>query len=147
MNKQQLASLIWDYCNGLRGSISTVEYKDVILGFIFYRYLSECEEKDLLSMDWTYEDMETDLNEEDEETVKHCQSKWGYFIKYDYLFSTWYKKLETDFNVSLVTDALSAFTRNIDNDYQSIYAFLFAFCEQWSSNFRNTKKFIKEKSG
>ena len=106
MNKQQLASLIWDYCNGLRGSISTVEYKDVILGFIFYRYLSECEEKDLLSMDWTYEDMETDLNEEDEETVKHCQSKWGYFIKYDYLFSTWYKKLETDFNVSLVTDAL-----------------------------------------
>ena len=75
----------------------------------------------MLSMDWTYEDMETDLNEEDEETVKHCQSKWGYFIKYDYLFSTWYKKLETDFNVSLVTDALSAFTRNIDNDYQSIY--------------------------
>lgn len=125
MNKQQLASLIWDYCNGLRGSISTVEYKDVILGFIFYRYLSECEEKDLLSMDWTYEDMETDLNEEDEETVKHCQSKWGYFIKYDYLFSTWYKKLETDFNVSLVTDALSAFTRNIDNDYQSIYKDIF----------------------
>ena len=121
MNKQQLASLIWDYCNGLRGSISTVEYKDVILGFIFYRYLSECEEKDLLSMDWTYEDMETDLNEEDEETVKHCQSKWGYFIKYDYLFSTWYKNLENDFNVSIVTDALSAFTRNIDNDYRKGY--------------------------
>ncbi|MGN0812774.1 MAG: type I restriction-modification system subunit M [Candidatus Coproplasma sp.] len=125
MNKQQLASLIWDYCNGLRGSISTVEYKDVILGFIFYRYLSECEEKDLLSMDWTYEDMATDLNEDDEETVKHCQNKWGYFIKYDYLFSTWYKNLENDFNVSIVTDALSAFTRNIDNDYQTIYKDIF----------------------
>lgn len=125
MNKQQLASLIWDYCNGLRGSISTVEYKDVILGFIFYRYLSECEEKDLLSMDWTYEDMATDLNEDDEETVKHCQNKWGYFIKYDYLFSTWCNNLENDFNVSIVTDALSAFTRNIDNDYQTIYKDIF----------------------
>ena len=52
MNKQQLASLIWDYCNGLRGSISTVEYKDVILGFIFYRYLSECEEKDDVFLPW-----------------------------------------------------------------------------------------------
>ena len=40
MNKQQLASLIWDYCNGLRGSISTVEYKDVILGLhIFTPYI------------------------------------------------------------------------------------------------------------
>ncbi len=26
MNKQQLASLIWDTCNDLRGSISAVEY-------------------------------------------------------------------------------------------------------------------------
>lgn len=27
MNKQQLASLIWDTCNDMRGSISAVEYK------------------------------------------------------------------------------------------------------------------------
>ena len=43
MNKQQLASLIWDTCNDLRGSISAVEYKDIILGFIFYRFVSENE--------------------------------------------------------------------------------------------------------
>ena len=43
MNKQQLASLIWEYCNAMRGSITTVEYKDIILGFIFYRFLSENE--------------------------------------------------------------------------------------------------------
>ena len=48
MNKQQLASLIWDTCNDLRGSISAVEYKDIILGFIFYRFVSENEVADLL---------------------------------------------------------------------------------------------------
>lgn len=39
MNKQQLASLVWDTCDDLRGSISAVEYKDIILGFIFYRFV------------------------------------------------------------------------------------------------------------
>lgn len=29
MNKQQLASLIGDTCNDMRGSISAVEYKDI----------------------------------------------------------------------------------------------------------------------
>lgn len=43
MNKQQLASLIWDTCNDMRGSISVVEYKDIILGFISYRFVSENE--------------------------------------------------------------------------------------------------------
>lgn len=43
MNKQQLASLIWDTCNDMRGSISAVEYKGIILGFIFYRFVSENE--------------------------------------------------------------------------------------------------------
>ena len=125
MNKQQLASLIWDYCNDLRGSISTVEYKDIILGFIFYRYLSECETQDLMSIHWTEEDLATDLNT-DEDAINHCKSRWGFFIKYEHLFSTWHKKtIDDTFNISMVTDALSEFTRSIAQNYQNVYADIF----------------------
>ena len=70
MNKQQLASLIWDTCNDMRGSISAVEYKDIILGFIFYRFVSENEVSYLKKQDWTMEIMAEELTEEDSKTVQ-----------------------------------------------------------------------------
>ena len=39
MNKQQLASKIWESANKLRSKIEANEYKDYILGFIFYKFL------------------------------------------------------------------------------------------------------------
>ena len=41
MNKQQLASKIWESANKMRSKIEANEYKDYILGFIFYKFLSE----------------------------------------------------------------------------------------------------------
>ena len=43
MNKQQLASTIWQSANQMRSKIEANEYKDYILGFMFYKYLSERE--------------------------------------------------------------------------------------------------------
>lgn len=45
MTKQQLASKIWETANSLRSKIKANEYKDYILGFMFYKYLSDEEEK------------------------------------------------------------------------------------------------------
>lgn len=45
MTKQQLASKIWKTANSLRSKIKANEYKDYILGFMFYKYLSDEEEK------------------------------------------------------------------------------------------------------
>ena len=45
MNKQQLASKIWESANKMRSKIEANEYKDYILGFIFYKYLSDTEVK------------------------------------------------------------------------------------------------------
>lgn len=39
MNKQQLAQKIWASANQMRSKIEANEYKDYILGFIFYKYL------------------------------------------------------------------------------------------------------------
>lgn len=40
MNKHQLASTIWESANQMRSKIEANEYKDFILGFIFYPHVS-----------------------------------------------------------------------------------------------------------
>ena len=50
MNKQQLASKIWESANKMRSKIEANEYKDYILGFIFYKFLSDKEENTLRNM-------------------------------------------------------------------------------------------------
>lgn len=48
MNKQQLASKIWALANELRGKVPAATYKDYMLGFLFYKYLSDREENYLM---------------------------------------------------------------------------------------------------
>lgn len=43
MNKQELATKIWATANELRKNIKASEYKDYILGFMFYKYLCDKE--------------------------------------------------------------------------------------------------------
>lgn len=112
MNKQQLAARIWESANKMRSKIEANEYKDYILGFIFYKFLSEKEVKYLKENDWTDEYL-SELTEEDTETVESIQKNLGYFISYENLFSTWLEK-NRNFSVQNVRDALSAFSRLIN---------------------------------
>ena len=57
MNKQQLASKIWESANKMRSKIEANEYKDYILGFIFYKFLSETEVARLKARDFAEEDL------------------------------------------------------------------------------------------
>lgn len=123
MNKQQLANKIWESANKMRSKIEANEYKDYILGFIFYKFLSDKEVEYLKTLDWTDVDF-PELTEEDTETTDLCKKNIGYFISYDNLFSTWLK-LGKDFDVSNVTDALSAFERNIDETYKLVFDKIF----------------------
>lgn len=50
MNKQQLASTIWESANQMRSKIEANEYKDFILGFIFYKYLSNAIQLSIISV-------------------------------------------------------------------------------------------------
>lgn len=123
MNKQQLAAKIWESANRMRSKIEANEYKDYILGFIFYKFLSEKEEKYLKDNDWTEEYL-PELTEEDNETVESIQKNIGYFISYDHLFSTWLKK-GRDFSVQDVRDALSAFSRLINSTHKNVFEGIF----------------------
>ncbi|EDT47451.1 type I restriction-modification system subunit M [Streptococcus infantarius] len=123
MNKQQLASKIWESANKMRSKIEANEYKDYILGFIFYKFLSEQEEKYLKENDWTDKYL-CELTEEDPEVVESIQKNLGYFISYNNLFSTWIKK-GSDFSVQDVRDALSAFSRLIDSAHKDVFEGVF----------------------
>ena len=112
MNKQQLANKIWESANKMRSKIGANEYKDYILGFIFYKFLSDKEVEYLKKNDW-----------EDTDIVEQCKNI-GYFISYENLFSTWLKKGK-DFDVSNITDALSAFDRLIDSTHRKVFDKIF----------------------
>lgn len=123
MNKQALAAKIWESANRMRSKIEANEYKDYILGFIFYKFLSDNEVRYLKSIDWTDEFL-PEVTEDDKETVKNVQQNLGYFISYNNLFSTWLKK-GADFTVSDVTDALGAFNRLINPYHKRVYDKIF----------------------
>lgn len=123
MNKQQLASRIWEAANKMRSKIEANEYKDYILGFIFYKYLSDKELKFLLLAGFRDEDIQA-LSEDDVETMEYIKRNVGYYISYDHLFSTWLK-MGNDFDVSNVRDALSSFNRNINPSHKKVFEKIF----------------------
>ena len=138
MNKQQLASKIWESANKMRSKIEANEYKDYILGFIFYKFLSDREVKYLISQDWDDEYMQLRLHEEYDpawaeegyseaehrQTVEGIQKAIGYFIGYENLFDTWLN-MGSDFHVDHVIVALSAFSRLINPSHEKVFKNIF----------------------
>ena len=123
MNKQQLASTIWQSANQMRSKIEANEYKDYILGFMFYKYLSDREVSFLKGEKYSDEDIKK-VTANDEKLVKHISENIGYFIAYEDLFSTWLSKGD-DFDVSDVRDALSNFDINIEPTYKKLFENIF----------------------
>ena len=123
MNKQQLAAKIWESANQMRSKIEANEYKDYILGFIFYKYLSDKELQFARKEDFTDEDVKA-LSEDDVETVEYFKKNIGYFIAYKDLFSSWIG-MGKDFDVSNVRDALSAFSRLIYKTHKKVFEDVF----------------------
>lgn len=124
MNKQQLASKIWESANKMRSKIEANEYKDYILGFIFYKFLSEKEESYLDKISLPKEKRKEYVKEENVDIRDNIQKNIGYFICYNDLFSTWLSK-KNDFDISDVRDALNAFSRNISDGSKKVFDRIF----------------------
>lgn len=135
MNKQQLASKIWESANKMRSKIEANEYKDYILGFIFYKFLSDYEVKYLKKIDCTDEYL-PQVTEKEQDIVENVKNNIGYFISYENLFSTWVK--DRDFSSDKVTDALSAFTRNISDAHKKVFDKIFDTLQTGLSNLGDT---------
>jgi len=92
--KKKLERKLWDIANELRGKMSADEFRDYILGFIFYKYLSEkmhLYANQILSEDGKdYLDIEEETKEGREylEAVRtESVIQLGYFLKPSELFS------------------------------------------------------------
>lgn len=92
--KQQLHSELWNIANILRGSMGADEFRDYILGFIFYKFLSERmeaqAEKLLEDEDFKFEDLISG-DEKSQEALdiirRYSVQSLGYFIEPRHLFS------------------------------------------------------------
>ena len=128
MNKQQLANKIWASANKMRSKIEANEYKDYILGLIFYKFLSDNEVSYLLKNGWQQADLPMLVEDYDDSNSKliidFCQNSIGYFIEYKNLFSTWLLP-DSDFSASDLNVALSAFDRLVSSQYKHVYSGIF----------------------
>lgn len=93
--KKLLEQQLWNIANELRGKMDADEFRDYILGFIFYKYLSE---KQYLYANELLETEETKdyllvTNEDDLDAIREeSLLKLGYFLKPNELFSSIAKK-------------------------------------------------------
>lgn len=137
MNKQQLAAKIWQSANKMRSKIEANEYKDYILGFIFYKFLSDKLEKFALEQGLEKSNFADELTESNGELVNHVKRNLGYFISYEHLFSTWLDQ-GSDFNIANVRTAMSAFSRNIAENYTAVFDGIFKTLESGLSKLGDT---------
>ena len=113
MTKQELATKIWATANELRKNIKASEYKDYILGFMFYKYLCDKEMDYLHDLGGEAED----LQDVDDATKGKFKDGIGYFISYKNLFSVW-KKTGTNLGAKDVSEALDDFYLNLNENHK-----------------------------
>lgn len=119
-NKKNLEQQLWNIANELRGKMDADEFRDYILGFIFYKYLSEkmfLYANNLLSEDGiNYQEIDTQTEEGIEilEAVKEeAIESLGYFLKPSELFRNMVKKGQQEQD-NFILDQLSTVLTNIE---------------------------------
>ena len=117
MTKQELAAKIWATANVLRKNIKASEYKDYILGFMFYKYLSDREIEFIEDEGGTKEDLQ-DMTATDD--FDYLRDNLGYFIAYDDLFSSW-QTLGQKLGAQTVTAAIERFYQSLSEKSARVF--------------------------
>ncbi len=117
--KKALETQLWNIANTLRGKMDADEFRDYILGFIFYKYLSEKMEdyanEILIEDNLTYFEIVGSPDEEDylqaikEESIE----KLGYFLRPEELFTKVASRGNGTANNFILED-LTSILRNIE---------------------------------
>lgn len=149
--RQQQAELhkkLWAMANDLRGQMDASEFKDYILGLIFYRYLSEKVEdraNTLLKEDdisfaeaWESEEYREDLAE-------YLIEELGYVVEPQYLFSHFLAEIEKgtngEFDVEMLQNGVKAIeSSTLGTDSQDDFQNLFDDMDLTSSRLGRTVK-------
>lgn len=118
--KKKLERQLWNIANELRGRMDADEFRDYILGFIFYKYLSErlhiYADKILKQDGLVFAELDaTDADHREvlEAVEDACIEALGYYLKPDELFSAIAKKGSQP--GSFILDDLTTILNNIQN--------------------------------
>ena len=119
---ENLKTKLWNIADTLRGKMGADEFRDYILGFIFYKYLSEkmyAYANEILQPDGeTYDsiDEESKIGQEYLDAVREMAlGKLGYFLKPSELFSAMLKKGNAEGKANFILDDLTTVLRSIEN--------------------------------
>jgi len=133
IQQAELQKQLWSIANALRGNMDANDFKNYILGLIFYRYLSEnlvnYVERTLLKDDGiTY--VEAWNKDEYRYELKRYlieDSNMGYFIEADNLWSELIYKIQTGkFDISMLSKAINSISDStLGNDAEDDFENLF----------------------
>ncbi len=109
--KKELHNKLWKMANSLRGNMDANEFKDYILGLIFYRYICEHEESEFK------EKLHIGVEELYKRNPIRCHNiailnlGLGYFIEPQYLFNKMVEAIKTDdFELEILSNAFKAYS-------------------------------------
>ena len=112
MHQKELETKLWAMANNLRGTMEAYEFKNYILGMIFYYYLSKREEDymvNLLKDDGiSFEEAWAD-DEYKEAVIEEALRDLGYLIEPQYLFRNMVKMVENNnFDIEFLQAAINS---------------------------------------
>lgn len=111
--KKELQSKLWKMANTLRGNMDANEFKDYILGLIFYRYVCEHEEHEFNGINF---DFNESSYQNDPDKYRDCALNklcLGYFIEPKYLFKNLVNDIKNGtFELEKLTEAFENFSNS-----------------------------------
>ena len=118
--KQRLEQQLWKIADTLRGKMDADDFREYILGFIFYKYLSEkmnTYANDILKPDkLTYDEIETNKDSKIylAEIKAQALNKLGYFLKPTELFSELARRGNAEGKTKFILADLTKVLTNIE---------------------------------
>ena len=117
--RAELHKTIWQIANDLRGSVDGWDFKNYVLGFLFYRFISEdltaylnSEEANGGNMEFDYAKLtDKDVDDNAAEVIQPTINEKGYFIYPSELFQNVLQRAESDDNLN---ETLARIFKNIE---------------------------------
>ena len=144
-HQKELCNKLWAMANALRGNMEAYEFKNYILGMIFYYYLSNRTEKYMVNLlkddDISYEEAWAD-EEYKSAVIEEALRDLGYVIEPQYLFRKMVSMVENrSFDIEFLQKAINALMEStIGNDSQEDFDGLFLDMQLDSTKLGHTVK-------
>ena len=144
-HQKELCNKLWAMANALRGNMEAYEFKNYILGMIFYYYLSDRTEKYMTNLlkddNISYEDAWTD-EEYKTAVVEEALRDLGFIIEPQFLFRKMVKMVENrSFDIEFLQKAINSLMEStLGNDSQEDFDGLFSDMQLDSTKLGHTVK-------